>query len=349
MLKKKNHLIGLDIGSRTIKASEVVASGKGYQLKNFGICDIAPGWIEEGQIKEPAQLSACISDLFKTYRFRRSDVAVSVGGYSVIVKRIRMPLLPEKKLHEAITMEAEQYIPFDINDVNLDFHLLTEAQANAPAELILVAAKKEILDGYIQVIEAAGLTPCVIDVDVFALQNIFSENYDTASENIALIDIGAVKSSINVLKSGTSSLMRDVVMGCDQINQQIVRQVNCTPEAAEQFKLEGSTDPLVAESLEAIHTEVIEEWCTETKRAIEFFYSRYSDEQIHRIVLSGGGARLARFRDKLATETGLEVEIINPFARIKVDARKLDKPFLDLMAPQLAISMGLALRKVDDK
>ena len=347
---KKDHLIGLDIGSGSIKAAEIVETKHGGTLKNFGIIDIAHGAIEEGTINNPETVAESLQQLFKSSGFNENNVAVSIGGYSVIVKKIVVQTMAEEQLQETIHFEAEQYIPFDISDVNLDFQILGESESNPnQMNVFLVAAKKEMLDDYINLMNLAGLNPCIIDVESFALQNSFEASYDAQNQDVALIDIGASKTSLNILKNAASVFMRDVSLGCGQINQKIMSLIECSFEEAEQLKYGNTPDKLSPDDLKGIVSSVVADWCTEIRRALDFFYSTYPDDQIKRIVLSGGGANIAEFRKLLATEASTEVEIINPFQNFHIENKKLDDAFIKQVAPQAAICMGLAMRKVGDK
>ena len=347
---KNDNLVGLDIGSRSIKAAEIVETKRGSALKNLGIIDIAHGVIEEGTISDPESVAESIQQLWKSSGFKETNVAVSIGGYSVIVKKIIVQTMAEEQLQETIHFEAEQYIPFDISDVNLDFQILGESESNPnQMDVFLVAAKKEMIDDYINLVNLAGLNACTIDVEAFALQNTFEANYDTQKENIAIIDIGASKTSLNILKDNASVFMRDVSLGCGQINQKIMSLIECSFEDAEQLKYGNKPDRLSPDDFKGIVSSVVADWCTEIRRALDFFYSTYPQDQIKRIVLSGGGANIAEFRDLLATEASANVEMINPFQNFHIENKRLDDAFIKQIAPQAAICMGLAMRKVDDK
>jgi type IV pilus assembly protein PilM len=348
---KKDHIVGLDIGSRSVKAAEIIETKRGPLLKRFGIVDIAHGAIEEGTIIDAETVAESIKQLFKSYNIKESNVAVSIGGYSVIVKKISVQTMDEEKLQETIHFEAEQYIPFDISDVNLDFQILGESESNpGQMNVFLVAAKKEMVNDYINLVNLAGLNPCIVDVEAFALQNTFEANYDMQSENTALIDIGASKTSLNILKGNSSLFMRDVSLGCGQINQKIMSLIECSFEEAEQLKYgDDKPDRLTSEDLKGIISSVVTDWCTEIRRALDFFYSTYPEDQIKRIILSGGGANIDEFRELLAAEAMAEVESINPFKSFEIDKKNFDDAFIKQIAPQAAISMGLAMRKVDDK
>ncbi len=350
VFSKKDNLVGLDIGSRSLKAAEISESKRGRELKAFGITEIAHGAIEDGTINDPESVAESIRQLFKAYNIKERNVAISIGGYSVIVKKIAVQTMDEEQLQETIHFEAEQYIPFDISDVNLDFQILGDNETNPnQMNVFLVAAKKEMVNDYVSLANLAGLNPCIVDVEAFALQNTFEANYDTAGDNVALIDIGASKTSLNILKGNNSVFMRDVSLGCLQINQKIISLIDCSYDEAEQLKHGDDPDRLSDEDLKGIVSSVVADWCTEIRRALDFFYSTYPDDQIKRIILSGGGANIAEFRELLAVEASAEVETINPFRNIYVDDDRFDPDFIKQIGPQAAITAGLALRKVNDK
>jgi type IV pilus assembly protein PilM len=347
---KKTHLVGLDIGSRTIKIAEVVDKKTTQIFKSFHTIDIEPGLIEEGTVKDPETVSKSIRELYAKAKLKEKNVAISIGGYSVIVKKINVQSMTDDELQETIHFEAEQYIPFDISDVNLDFQILGESEHNPnQMSVLLVAAKKEMINEYINLVQMTGLNLCVIDVDAFALQNIFEFSYNPGDENIALIDIGASKTSLNILKDNSSVFMRDVSLGCGQINEKIASLVECSLAEAEEIKHGGQSEIISPEDLSSIISSAVTAWCTEIKRALDFFYSTFPEDQITKIILSGGGANIKEFRQLLAVETSTDVEIINPFQNFSINSDRFDSSYLEQIAPQAAICMGLAIRKIGDK
>lgn len=346
---KKRDIVGLDIGSRTIKVAEIEENKKGRVLKRFGMIDIGPGLIEEGAVRNPEAVAYLIRQLFSSQKIKESNVAIAIGGYSTIVKNISVPAMDEEQLQETIQFEAEQYIPFDINDVNLDFQILGENEINPnQMNVMLVAAKKEMVNDYINLVQLAGLNPCVIDVDAFALQNIHEINYGDAGDNVVLIDIGASKTTLNILKENASVFMRDVSMGCGQISSKIISLANCSLEEAEALYHSEETEKLPDKEIVEIVSSVVTSWCTEIGRALDFFYSTYPGDQIRKILLSGGGAKIRKFRELLAAETNSDVEVIHPFEKFSVGG-DFDPSYLEQIAPQAAICLGLAIRKIDDK
>lgn len=350
--KKKIHIIGLDIGSTTLKAAEIVETNQGQSLNNFGMLNIGPGIIEEGVIKDTTAVAEAVKELLDKSNIKEKNVAISIGGYSVIVKKINVQTMTEDELQETISFEAEQYIPFDIADVNLDFQILGESEQNPnQMSVLLVAAKKDMISDYMNLTEVAGLNTCIIDVDAFALQNIFEFNYtvEEDDESVALIDIGASKTSLNILKGYSSVFMRDVSLGCSQINQQIMSIADCSMAEAEALKHSEQPDKISSEELDGIVSTVVTGWTTEIRRALDFFYSTYPEDHIAKIILSGGGANIEEFRRLLAEESTAEVEIINPFQNFNVDSSQFDSSYLEKIAPQAAICLGLGIRRIDDK
>lgn len=358
VLGKKDHLVGLDIGSQSIKVAEIKMSKAARRLKNFGMIDLPPGLIEEGAINDPQTVADTIRQLFKTFNIKEKKVAISIGGYSIIVKKINLQKTDEAQLLETIHFEAEQYIPFDINDVNIDYQILGESENNPDQmSVLLVAAKKELINDYVNLVQMAGLHPSIIEVDAFALQNTYESSYgldpdyeqDPDAVPTALVDIGASKTSLNILKGASSLFMRDISFGCGLVNQKIVAQIDCSPAEAEEIKRAAVSDQLSQEELAGIVSEAAGEWADEIRRALDFYYSSFPDERIGRIILSGGGAKIKEIRDLLVAETGAEVETIDPFGNMDNAEEVFDASYLKQIAPQAAIAMGLALRRVDDK
>lgn len=347
---KNKHLVGLDIGSSSIKACELNHTKKGYSLRNIAIAEIDPGFIVDGVISQPSELARAISALFKENKFREKNVALAIGGYSVIMKNICVQKAEEKAMYESVTMEAEQYIPFDINDVNIDFHVLGQNKHNVDQlDILLVAAKKEIIEEYTGIVESVGITPEVIDVDVLALQNCYKFSHGNGDHTTALIDIGASKTSLNIIKNSIPVFMRDVSLGCGQIDQQIASRCECSIADAQKIKLDRKADKITVEEFNEIESLVIKNWCTEIRRAIDFYYSTYPDDSFNQVILSGGGANIKEFHKLLALETSSKVEVINPFINVQINRGKFDSAYIDSIAPQVAVCIGLALRRADDK
>jgi type IV pilus assembly protein PilM len=359
---KKNQVVGLDIGSQSIKLVEIDHEKKGRILKNFGIIGLPPDAIVEGSIKEMEIVSSAIKTLYRNLKVKNKDVATSISGYSVIVKKIEMTNRDESELENTIQSEAEQYIPFDINDVNLDYDILRrgaeepeetkEKGKKSPSgkmEVMLVAAKKDVVDDYVSLLQLSGLNPAVLDVDAFALQNAFEASATEPGGCYALVNVGAEELGINAIKDGISIFSRDSSYGGNQITEAIMSQFDVDFGQAEKIKLGGEKLEKDKSGLEEIFTSVISEWVQEIKRALDFLANSYPDENIQKIMLSGGSSRIPGFRKYLELETNLPVEELNPFANLIINERAFDSKYLSYMASQAGVAVGLALRSIGDK
>jgi type IV pilus assembly protein PilM len=354
---KKNQLVGLDIGSNSIKLVEIDSSKRGLILKNFGIISLPQNAIVEGSIKEMEIVASAIKALYKNLKVKNKSVATAISGYSVIVKKISISKRDESELEKTIQEEAEQYIPFDINDVNLDFEILAneaaltgdEKEKSDLMDIILVAAKKDIIEDYVSLMQLTGLSPAIMDVDAFALQNAFEISFDNAAGCYAIVNIGAEELGINAIKNGVSIFTRDSSYGGYQINEAIMSKFSVSYEEAEKIKLGIMKISKGAEVLEEIFTTTISGWVNEVKRALDFLSTTYPDENISKIYMSGGSCRIPGFQKYLEAETETPVVEINPFANLQINEKFFDPKYLSYMAPQAAVAVGLALRSVGDK
>ena len=357
-IPKKNQLVGLDIGSHTIKLVEIDHSKKGMILKNFGVIGLPPDAIVEGSIKEMEIVASAIKNLYKNLKVKNKNVATSISGYSVIVKKIEVSGKDESELEKSIQEEAEQYIPFDINDVNLDYDILgspskekeeEEGKSSPRKEIMLVAAKKDIVEDYEGLLQLAGLNPAVLDVDAFALQNAFEMSAGGIEGCYALVNIGAEELGINAVKDGISMFTRDSSYGGGQITEAIMNELKVEFEEAEKIKLGGVKIEKEKAILEEIFTSVVSSWVQEIKRALDFLATTYPDETIEKVLVSGGSCRIPGFQKYLELETGIPVEELNPFANLIINEKTFDPQYLGYMAPQAAVAVGLALRSIGDK
>ena len=355
---KKNQLVGLDIGSHSIKVVEIDHGRKGLSLKNFGVIGLPREAVVEGYIKDKEAVSSSIKSLIRNLKARNKNVATSVSGFSVIIKKILMSSKAEAELEETIHEEAEQYIPFDINEVNLDFDILSgegspsDAEDSDRMEVMLVAAKKDIIDDYVGLLEFTRLNPLVLDVDAFALQNAFEASSDdvAAKACVALVNVGAEELGINAIKNGVSMFTRDSSYGGNQITEAIMSEFNVDFEEAEKIKLGGAeVEEDKKTALQEIFKSVVSDWVREITRAIDFLSSAFPEDTIEQILLAGGSCRVPGFQKHLESETNIPVKEINPFSKLIIDEKYFDAKYLEYMAPQAAVAVGLALRTIGDK
>jgi type IV pilus assembly protein PilM len=337
-------VVGLDIGSHSIKACELKPADKTYAVVNLGSIVLPEGAVEDGALHDPEAVGKAISELLTNLKIKRKKIAISISGYSVIVKKIHLAVMEEKQLEEYITAEAEQYIPFDIDDVYLDFQdLKTNTENSTSTDILLVAAKKEIIDEYLNMLRGLGLQSVVVDVDAFALENIYESNYPQ-NENVAIVDIGASKMHINIISNGTSVIAKDIVMGSRQLTEQIAETFDISTEEAEALKIGQTPADEKQEQISKIFSSICTQWVFEIKKAIDLYHSNKANKQLDKLVLSGGGSKVAGLTDYLQKETSVPVEIFNPFANMIKNPKQIDTEYLNNIGPEMAIAAGLAIR-----
>jgi type IV pilus assembly protein PilM len=259
--------------------------------------------------------------------------------------------MTDEELEESIQWEAEQYIPFDINDVYLDVEVLNRNQGQGQMEVLLVAAKKEMINDYVNVAKEAGLMPMVVDVDAFCLQNMFEVNYGFEEEQtVVLLDVGSSTININVLSGGRTSFTRDVSMGGNQFTEEIQKQLNITYEEAETYKRGGdASDAVIPHEVEKVIQQVAESIAGEVQRSLDFYAATTSDAPISRIYLSGGSCSIPALGRTISRVSGVPVELLNPFRKIESDGGKFNPQFLESVGPIAAVSVGLALRRTNEQ
>ena len=344
-------VIGLDIGSSAVKAVEVVQRGDRFELLHLGIATLPHDAIVEGAFLNASAIADAIREAIEKSGSKAKHAAAAVSGHSVIVKKITVPAMTAAELEESIRWEAEQYIPFDVNEVNLDFEILQAGDAERPMEVLLVAAKKDLIDDYVNLIGEAGLTPSVIDVAGFAVENAFESNYGVSGDEVvAIINIGAQTSTINVLANGVPAFTRDVATGGNQYTAEIQRALSVSFDEAERIKI-GERGPesqdVVPQEVEQAMRAVTNNLVGEIARSLDFFSATAADMRIQRVYLAGGSSRVSGLEAAFKERTGLEVELMNPLAKMLPSSR-FDSEFLDQVGPSLGVGIGLAMRRVDE-
>jgi type IV pilus assembly protein PilM len=335
--------LGLDIGSHSVKICELEDRNSSLYLATLGSAQIPSGAVEDGILQDPDMVGSVISNLVKNLKIKGKKAAISISGYSVIVKKISLNSMSDEEMESHIHSEAEQYIPFDIDEVYLDFqNLHTNTEDNERTDVMLVAAKKEVVDSYLDMLKKAGLTAGIVDVDAFALENSYEDNFGT-EETIALVDIGASKMNINIIQNGASLLARDVAVGSRQLTEQIQNRLGISFPEAESLKIGAVEAGEHSEDLADLFASTCSQWIGEIKRALDFFYTNHPDNKIKKIVLSGGGSRVKGFDQLLQRETEIGTELFNPFNKISL-SNKIDPDYVQYLAPEMAISVGRASR-----
>ncbi len=352
-LGKNKVVVGLDIGSSAVKAVELKAAGKGFRVVAFATEPVPPDSIVDGAIIDSGAVADAIRRLFENKAFKTKDVAASLSGNAVIVKKISLPVMTEAELAESIYWEAEQYIPFDIQDVNLDYQILDAgvgAESKGTMEVLLVAAKKEKIADYTNVIAQAGRVPVVVDVDAFALQNAYEVNYaPSAGEVVVLLNAGASAININILSGEQSLFTRDISMGGNAYTEAVQKELNLPFDSAELAKKGELIDGVPFDEVRPVLHAMTENVLLEIQKTFDFFKATAASDRIDRILLSGGASSVDGFAEAIAQRFGAQVETFDPFQKVTLDPRTVHASGSAPLAATAAVAVGLALRKAGDR
>jgi type IV pilus assembly protein PilM len=341
---KEDLVVGIDIGSHAVKVCQLKRTDKAYAVVNLGSVTLPEGVVDDGTLNDPDVVAEKIKELLKNLKIKKKKIGFSISGYSVIVKKVNLQVMSDDELEEHIQDEAEQYIPFDIDDVYLDFQdLKTNRDDEDRTDVMLVAAKKDIVDEYLEMFEGLDLKPVIVDVDGFALENTYEYNYPK-DENVALVDIGAAKMNINIISEGISVVARDIVVGSQQLTEQIEAAFDIDFEEAEALKLGHIEAEDKQAEIEEIFSSTCTQWVLEIKKAIDLYHANHPNAPLNRLVLSGGGSKVAGLLEFLADETDLTVELFDPFSNMTVNSKKIDPDYLKNVGPEMAIATGIAIR-----
>ena len=345
--KRKKQVVGCDVGSSSIKIVELKPLKNGeYQLVHAAIANLSPEAIVDGAIMDSSLVVEALSRLIADNSIRNPNFGGSLSGHSVIIKKIQLPAMTEAELTESIQWEAEQYIPFDINDVNLDYVVLESS--GDTMDVLLVAVKKDRIADYTSVIVQAGKEPVLVDVDVFALQNAFETNYAPGEGTIGLVNIGASVMNINVLHNGTSVFWRDVAFGGNQYTEAIQRELNLTREQAEAVKAGEQLGDHTPQTILGVLNGVSEDLAAELQKTFEFFYTTSSHDQVEEVVLAGGASQVLNLDGVLRERLGARIELMNPFREIQYSESQFSPEWLNRHAPAMVVAVGMALRTTGD-
>ncbi len=370
--RPKNPLIGIDIGSHTIKVVEFARSSRkgGYFLNLIGRGRLPKGSIVDGAIKDSPQIAKILTGILNNLHSRLKKAAASVSGYSVIVKMITVPYETIEEIENNLIFEAENYVPFEIEEVYLDFSPIRinkgqndneklqdtspDADANkkdksqSKTEIYLVAAKREIVDAYAELLQNVDIIPAVIDVDGFSLFNASYKTYSGLDGINIFLDLGASKSIFNIVSKDGLLLTRDLSIGGNILTKEIVSRLNMDYEDAERIKIEGTDDRELFKRVSSIIEEILSEWISEISKAIDFFKANNDvNSEIKAMYLCGGSSLLKGIDKYFKDALGINTHIFNPFHNIELD-RKIDPAYIKAIGPQFAVASGLALRMEDD-
>ncbi len=338
---RKRTSIGLDIGSGFVKVVEVDHSGAQPEVTRVAMRALLPDAIVEGEIMDYGLVSETVRGLFEQLGSKNAEVVTAIGGHDVIIKKIQMDRMKESDAREVIRWEAEQHVPFDIKSVELDFQILNPHDDGMQMEVLLVAAKRELVDNKVGLLQDAGINPVIIDVDAFALHNAFLHNYPEAQEGIiALVNVGHETTNVNILESGIPILTRDIPFGSRRIREDLQRERGLTAEQAEDVVQARET----VDDLERFVDASADEIAVGIERASAFLMTREDGETLGKIYLCGGGARVPGMVESLGRRMNVETRLVNPFERVPVRPGAAGEVSIEEAGPMLLLPLGLALR-----
>ncbi len=356
-LTAKTPLLAIDIGSSSVKLAQLQGSGSRYELTAFGVMPLEPDAVTDGMVRDEEQVADALSRLVKAEKVDTRFAVSSLSGESVIIKKIQMPVLPDDELEESITQEAEQYIPFEIDDVRLDYQKLDiqggggnefdGLEEEEKEDILLVAVQNDLIDNRSDVLTAAGLKPVIIDLDVFAVSNALAIQRDLETMGgVAVLDLGNSFTHVNLLLDGISFFTRDIPLGGSVLTNQLGKDYGL-----EFNETEGLKQGIIPDSIE--RQEVIDKIVDsfdgiidEVQKSFEFFSST-SNSTIEQVFVSGGGALIPGVDNLLSDRLAIPVEVFNPLETVKINPRKFDRDSITRMAPLASVVAGLATRRFD--
>lgn len=341
----KKNVVGLDIGSSSIKAVELKKTRDGLEVTHLGVEPLASDIVVDSMIVDSGSVASAISKIFVESNIKSKFVATSVSGHSVIVKKITMQTMSDQELSEQIQTEAAQHIPFDISDVNIDYQILSENLSGPQMEVLLVAVKRDKILNYTNALQLAGRQPSIVDIDAFALQNCYEYNYEPGpTSTVALLNLGASVMNINIVKGTTPLFTRDVSVGGHQYTDSLQKELDLSFDDAEALKLGNKVGTVSEDAKLPILQQVTEIIVLEIQKTFDFFRATAAGEHIERIYLAGGSSQVPGLVEALRQEFSIPVELLNPFQRITPPQ---GDAFVGLNSAQLAVSVGLALRSFE--
>jgi len=341
-------IVGLDIGSSCIKAVELKKTKGEIQVSTLGVEPLAADIVVDSMIVDSGSVSGAIAKIFNEHKIKSKLVATSVSGHSVIVKKITTQTMSDAELAETINTEAAQHIPFDIADVNIDYQILSDDPTAPQMDVLLVAVKKDKILNYTNVLNLAGKSPAVVDIDAFALQNCYEYNYEPApGTTVALLNLGASVMNINIVKGTTPLFTRDVSVGGNQYTDSLQKELDLSFDDAEALKLGQRVGTVSEDAKLPILQQVTEIIVLEIQKTFDFFRATAAGEHIERIYLAGGSSKVPGLIEALRSEFSMPVEVLNPFQRVSA-ANIAEAGLIDQNAGQLAVAVGLALRSFEE-
>lgn len=348
MASEGKNLVGVDIGSTSIKIAEIVERRGRRSVVHFGYHPLPPETIVDGAIMNSSAVVEGLEKLF--HKRKRRNVALRASGHSVINKTIPMPLMTPAELAEQIEWEATQHIPFELSEVQLDYQVLRQREAEGQMDVLLVAAKKDEINDLTGIAMEARLKPVVVDLDAFAVQNVYELGYGMPEGNqvVALVHVGGSLTTVNVVADGSTAFVRDVASGGARITEEIQRSMSVSIDEAESFKIGGDGTGIVPEQVPALVQSAVESLVGQIQRSLDFYLATSGEHLLSKIYVSGGTAHIAGLAEVLSNRLRVDVEVLDPLRAAPPDMKGT---LLELegRGPQAAVAFGLALRKEKER
>ena len=349
MFFKSKKVIGLDIGTSSIKLAELDVSGKGAQLTSFGFAPTPPNSVSGGEITDIPSVSMAVQALLNEIKSKRKNVATAMWGTAVIVKKITIPKMDKKLVEDQIRFEAEQYIPFDINNISLAHHILASSVTPDTMDVLLIAAQNELVTQYTQVVEVTGLSCSVLDVSGFALANSFEMNYGKMpGEVIGILNFGASITNFVVIQSGEIIFCRDIPVGGANYTNEIHKAMGVTIPEAEALKLSAVSRREVPDEVHAVISSTNEAVTEEVRSSLDFLSATTNGITLSRCYYTGGSSATSGLISTISRVAALPMESFNPFNRIKANPKKFAPEYLNQISSFAGVVTGLALRQSGD-
>jgi type IV pilus assembly protein PilM len=344
MAEGKN-LVGVDVGASSIKVVQLKGSRKGISVARFGFEPLPPQTIIDGHIMSAGVVTEALLKIFADNKISTKDVAVGVYGQSVIVRKITVPMMTNEELDEQISWEAEQHIPFDIKVMSIDYEVLRRRPEAGQMDLLLVAAKKDEINDYAAILREAKLRPVVVDINAFTIQNIFEHQYGLPADGtIALLNVGAAVSSLNIVAKGISAFTREITNAGNAITEEIRKALSCSYEQAEAYKMGGGPTQIVPQEVTQIINQACQGLAGEIQRSLDFYLATSGEQEISRIYVSGGSAYLAPLVQAIEKRARVPVQLFDPMINLSVDAKFVNESQLRGVAALMVVALGLSLR-----
>jgi type IV pilus assembly protein PilM len=344
MAEGKN-LVGVDIGASSIKVVQLREARKKLQIARWGWAPLPPQTIIDGHVMNSGVVTEALSRIFHDGKIQQRDVAISVYGQSVIVRKITVPMMTPAELDEQIHWEAEQHIPFDIKLMSIDYEVLRRRTESGQMDLLLVAAKKDEINDYASILREAKLKPIVVDINAFTIQNIFEHQYALPQDGtIALLNVGAAVSSLNIVAKGVSAFTREITNAGNAITEEIRKALGCSYEQAEAYKMGGGPTQIVPQEITQVINQACQGLAGEIQRSLDFYLATSGEQEISRIYVSGGSAYLAPLVQAIERRARVPVQLFDPMVNLTVDTKFVQEPQIRAIAAQMVVALGLSLR-----